>query len=55
LSEDLQEDCTYGTVTVRNPFKTGVAEARPRDEAIPVAVRRHRSRGRPKRSAARSD
>jgi hypothetical protein len=40
---------------VLNPFKTGVAEAHPRDEAIPVAVRRHRSRGRPIASAARSD
>ncbi|MHB1872818.1 MAG: PIN domain-containing protein [Steroidobacteraceae bacterium] len=54
LSEDLQDGCSYGTVTVLNPFKTGVAEARPRYEATPVAVRRYRARGRPKR-VARSD
>jgi predicted nucleic acid-binding protein len=51
LTEDLQDGCTYGTVTVLNPFKTGVAEARATYQAAPVAVRRYRSRGRPKRAA----
>lgn len=51
LTEDLQGGCTYGTVTVLNPFKTGVAEARAMYESVPVAVRRYRSRGRPKRVA----
>lgn len=52
LTEDLQEGCTYGTVTVLNPFKTGVADARASYQSVPVAVRRYRSRGRPKRAAA---
>lgn len=51
LTEDLQDRCTYGTVTVLNPFTTGVAEARASYEAAPVAVRRYRSRGRPRRAA----
>lgn len=51
LTEDLQDGCAYGTVTVLNPFKTGVAEARAIYESAPVAVRRYRSRGRPKRAA----
>jgi predicted nucleic acid-binding protein len=51
LTEDLQDGCTYGTVTVLNPFKTGIAEARAIYESSPVAVRRYRSRGRPKRTA----
>jgi predicted nucleic acid-binding protein len=38
LTEDLQHGCTYGTVTVLNPFKAGVAEAR--------ATLRVRTRGR---------
>ncbi len=51
LSEDLQDGGTYGTVTVLNPFKTGIAEARARYEATPAAARRYRPRGRPKRTA----
>jgi predicted nucleic acid-binding protein len=51
LTEDLQDGCTYGTVTVLNPFNTGVAEARASYASAPVAVRRYRSRGRPKRAA----
>lgn len=51
LTEDLQDRCTYGTVTVLNPFKTGVSEARTSYEFAPVAVRRYRPRGRPKRAA----
>ena len=51
LTEDLQHRCTYGAVTVLDPFQTGVAEARATYESAPVAVRRYRSRGRPKRAA----
>ena len=51
LTEDLQDGCTYGTVTVLNPFKSGVAEARASYESAPVAVRPYKPRGRPKRAA----
>ena len=50
LTEDLQHGCTYGTVTVLNPFRTGVAEARATYAFVPVAARRYRPRGRPKRA-----
>ncbi len=48
LTEDLQDGCAYGTVTVLNPFTAGVAESRRSYEYAPVAVRRYRSRGRPR-------
>lgn len=51
LTEDLQDGCAYGTVTVLNPFKVGVNEARASYESAPVAVHRYRSRGRPRRVA----
>lgn len=51
LTEDLQNGGTYGTVTVLDPFKTGIAEARASYQSVPVAVRRYRPRGRPKRAA----
>lgn len=51
LTEDLQDGCAYGTVTVLNPFKTGVNEARASYESVPVATDRYRARGRPKRTA----
>ena len=51
LSEDPQDGCTYGTLTVLNPSKSGIAESSARYEATSVTVRRYRSRGRPKRSA----
>jgi len=50
LSEDLQDGAVYGGVTVRNPFKLGVSEVAAAYEPSSAAVRRHRSRGRPKRS-----
>jgi predicted nucleic acid-binding protein len=49
LSEDLQDGAVYGGVTVRNPFKLGVSEVAAEYVPAPVAVRQHRSRGRPKR------
>jgi len=49
LSEDLQDGAVYGGVMVRNPFKPGVSEAAAEYALAPVAVRQHRSRGRPKR------
>jgi predicted nucleic acid-binding protein len=51
LTEDLQDGCAYGTVTVLNPFKMGVSEARASYESVPVAAARYRARGRPKRVA----
>jgi predicted nucleic acid-binding protein len=52
LTEDLQDGCKYGTVTALNPFNTGIADARASYESAPVAVRRYRPRGRPKRAAS---
>ncbi len=49
LTEDLQEGAVYGGVTVRSPFKLAIGEAVARYVAVPVAVRRHKSRGRPRR------
>ena len=50
LTEDLQNGCVYGSVTVLNPFTTAVAEAHASYEAAPVAVHRRRPRGRPKKT-----
>ena len=49
LTEDLQEGAVYGGVTVRSPFKLAVGESRAQYAAMPGAVSRHKSRGRPKR------
>jgi len=48
LSEDLQDGWECGTVTVRNPFVGGIAEARARYSAQPKPFSRHRNRGRPR-------
>jgi predicted nucleic acid-binding protein len=54
LSEDLQDGAVYGGVTVRNPFTLGVSEIAAEYALAPVAVRQHRSRGRPKRPSSLS-
>jgi predicted nucleic acid-binding protein len=52
LTEDLQEGGVYGTVTVRSPFTLSVEEPAPVYAVAPPALAsRHRSRGRPKRTA----
>jgi predicted nucleic acid-binding protein len=48
LTEDLQDRMVYGSVTVRNPFATRVAEEPAEYAPADVAVSRHRSRGRPR-------
>ena len=48
LTEDLQHGATYGSVRVRNPFVTGIAEPEVL-YAAPKPVSRHRARGRPRR------
>jgi predicted nucleic acid-binding protein len=52
LSEDLQDGLKCDAVTVRNPFKNGVAEEPERYAATPQLRSRHRSRGRPERDKA---
>lgn len=47
LSEDLQDGGTYGTVTVRDPFRLSVAEAMATYSAVPMVTPRHPRRGRP--------
>jgi predicted nucleic acid-binding protein len=50
LSEDFQDGMKLGGLTVRNPFTLAAGEAASAYAAGPVAVSRHRPRGRPKRS-----
>jgi predicted nucleic acid-binding protein len=49
LSEDLQHGWTCGTVTVHNPFRHGVEDARPSYAAFAAPLSRHRPRGRPRK------
>ncbi|HZF31527.1 MAG TPA: PIN domain-containing protein [Gammaproteobacteria bacterium] len=49
LTEDLQHGADLGGVTVRNPFREGIAEARAGYDAPLERVPRHRARGRPRR------
>jgi predicted nucleic acid-binding protein len=51
LTEDLQHGAALGGVTVRNPFRDGVAEEPPHYDAPLERVPRHRARGRPRRRA----
>lgn len=51
LSEHLQDGCVYDTVTVLNPFKIGLDEARAICTAAPTSMVRRRGRGRPKKVA----
>lgn len=48
LSEDLQDGMTIDGVTVRNPFKLGVAEETAAYRPLPKLASRHRGRGRPR-------
>jgi predicted nucleic acid-binding protein len=50
MTEDLQHGLVCGTVTVRNPFATGVAEDAGRYVAEPRPISRHRGRGRPRQT-----
>lgn len=50
LTEDLRDGAVFGTVTIRSPF-TLAAGAPAGQYAVPSAPRRHRTRGRPRRSA----
>lgn len=49
LTEDLQDGAVYGGVTARSPFTLSLAEGVAVYGAAPGAVRRTRSRGRPRR------
>lgn len=49
LSEDFQDGMVFDRITVRNPFRTKVAEASPVYDAPLKPVARHRPRGRPSR------
>lgn len=48
LTEDLQHQATYGGVTICNPFVLAVSEAPAAYHMTPIAISRHRPRGRPK-------
>lgn len=54
LTEDLQDNGVYGSVTVRSPFTLEVREAAASYTVLPRAARAHRPRGRPKGATARS-
>jgi hypothetical protein len=51
LTEDLQDGAVYGTVTVRNPFRLGVAEGIATYGRAEKTRSRHPARGRPRREA----
>jgi len=51
LTEDLQDGMAFGGVTVRSPFTLELREAAASYAATPLAVSRHRQRGRPRRTA----
>jgi predicted nucleic acid-binding protein len=52
LTEDLQDRCVYGSVTVRNPFTFGVSEDLTPYSEEDGRGRGHPRRGRPKRAKA---
>ncbi len=47
LTEDLQDGLVCGAVTIRNPFRHGIEEARGSYAVSPKPISRHRGRGRP--------
>lgn len=51
LTEDLQDGAQFGGLTVRSPFTLALREAPASYAATPLAVSRHRPRGRPRRIA----
>jgi predicted nucleic acid-binding protein len=48
MTEDLHHGLVCGTVTVRNPFATGLAEDVGQYDVAPRPISRHRPRGRPR-------
>ncbi len=52
LTVDMQDGAIYGGLTVRSPFTLAVAEAAATYVVEQLAVRTHRTRGRPRRAAA---
>jgi|SRR5882672_3784037 len=54
LSEDLQDGADYGGVTVRSPFTLRIAEESAAYTLPPRMLSRHRGRGRPRRTPART-
>ena len=50
LTQGLQDNGVYGTVTVRSPFTLEVREAAATYAVSPRAARAHRPRGRPRRN-----
>ncbi len=53
LSEDLQHEAVYSGVTVLDPFRVGVQEAR--DAYVPqIPAQRRRGRGRPRKKPSRA-
>jgi predicted nucleic acid-binding protein len=50
LTEDLHDGAHFGGVTVRNPFKLGVAQASATYVAAPKLESRYRGRGRPRKA-----
>jgi len=54
LTEDLQDKANYGGIVVRNPFTLSVAEEHLAYTALPKIASRHRGRGRPRRTPART-
>jgi predicted nucleic acid-binding protein len=51
LTEDLHSSMVFNGLAVRNPFEPRVAEEMPSYGPAPVAISRHRKRGRPSRGA----
>jgi predicted nucleic acid-binding protein len=51
LTEDLQDNGVYGTVTVRSPFTLEVREPAAAYSVMPQLASAHRPRGRPRRTA----
>ena len=49
LTEDLQDGMVLGSVTVRSPFALSASEPAAQYDVAPLAVSRHRPRGRPRR------
>jgi predicted nucleic acid-binding protein len=52
LTEDLQDGMAFGGVVVRSPFAPAVGEPAAQYAVAPMAMSRHRPRGRPKRAPA---
>jgi len=51
LTEDLQDGTTFGTVTVKNPFRLKISEPLAAYDVTVATVSRHPRRGRPPRAS----